>query len=79
MRSKLAFHIAYGGYKNQKENIHFVGEMLIKAEVVETSEVVETCQSPPPPSPPQPKAEKRNASRKIEKKSASVILLLKLH
>ena len=31
VRSKLAFDVAYGGYKNQQENIHFIREMPIKA------------------------------------------------
>ena len=34
----------YGGYKNEQRNVHFVREMPIKQEVVETSEVVETYQ-----------------------------------
>ena len=34
VKSKLAFDIAYGGYKNQQENIYFNCEMLIKDEVV---------------------------------------------
>ena len=40
VRSKLAFDVTYGGYKNQQENIHFIREMPIKQDVVETSEVV---------------------------------------
>ena len=60
VRSKLAFDVAYGGYKNQQENMHFICEMLIKQEVVENSEVVETYLPPPLPlSPPTPEAEKK--------------------
>ena len=73
---KLALDIAYGGYKNQQENIHLIREMPIKQEVVETSEVVETC--PPPPPAPTPETEKK-CNPKKRKKTVSVILLLKLH
>ena len=79
VKSKLAFDIAYGSYKNQQENIHFICEMLIKQEVVKTSKVVETFPLPAPTPAPTPKAEKRKASQKREKLSLSVILLLKLH
>ena len=47
MKSKVSFDIAYGGYKNEQKNIHFICEVLIKREVVETSEVVKTCPAPP--------------------------------
>ena len=40
VRSKLAFDVTYGGYKNQQENIHFFREMPLKQDVVETSKVV---------------------------------------
>ena len=64
MRSKLVFDIAYGNYKNQQENIHFIREMPIKQEVIETNEVVEMC-SPHPPTPtPTPEAEKRKCKPK---------------
>ena len=44
MKSKVALDIAYGGYTNEQENIHFIHKMPIKQEVVETSEMVEMCQ-----------------------------------
>ena len=47
MKSKVSFDIAYGGYKNEQKNVHFICEMLIKQETVETSEVVETCPAAP--------------------------------
>ena len=47
VKSKVAFETAYGDYKNEKENMLFVCEMPIIEEVLETSEVVETCQPPP--------------------------------
>ena len=50
VKSKLAFNIASGGYKNQQENIHFIREMPIKQEVVKTSNVVEMYSPPPPTS-----------------------------
>ena len=50
MKSKVAFDIAYGGFKNEKENIHFVYDMLKKPEAMETSKVVGTYQPQPPPS-----------------------------
>ena len=46
VKSKVAFEIAYGNYKNEKENMLFVCEMPIIQEVLEASEVVETCQPP---------------------------------
>ena len=46
VKSKVAFEIAYGNYKNEKENMRFVSEMPIMQEVLEASEVVETCQPP---------------------------------
>ena len=79
VRSKLAFDIVYGTYKNQQENIHFIREMLIKQKVVETSEVVGACPLPAPTPALTLETEKRNASLKRGKQSASVILLLKLH
>ena len=76
----MAFDIAYVGYKNEQENIHFIREMPIKQEATETSEVVEMCQPQSPPlSTPTLEAEKRNANhQKREKRSANVKLLLKL-
>ena len=47
MKSKVAFDIAYGSYKNEQENKHFVREMPIKQDVVETSEMAETYQLHP--------------------------------
>ena len=80
VKSKVAFDIAYVGYKNEQENIHFIREMPIKQEATETSEVVEMCQPQSPPlSTPTLEAEKRNANhQKREKRSANVKLLLKL-
>ena len=69
VRSKLAFDIGYGGYKNQQQNIHFIHKMPITQEVVEISEVVLLLR----------RLKKRIASQKKEKQRASVILLLKLH
>ena len=43
VKIKVAFDIAYRSYKNKQEKIHFIREMLIKQEVLETSEVVESC------------------------------------
>ena len=75
VKSKVAFDIAYVGYKNEQENIHFIREMPIKQEATETSEVVEMC----PFSTPTLEAEKRNVNhQKREKRSANVKLLLKL-
>ena len=37
VKSKVAFDIAYAGYKNKQENIHFICEMPIKQEVLKTS------------------------------------------
>ena len=65
VKSKVAFGIAYGVYKNEQENIHIFCKMLIKQEVVETSEVVEICQSPPS-STPSPEAKKKEC--KLPKK-----------
>ena len=60
VKSKVAFDVAYGGYKNEQEKINFIREMQIKQEVVETSVVVETRQpQPPPSSTPILKAEKK--------------------
>ena len=46
VKSKVAFEITYGNYKNEKENMRFVSEMPIMQEVLEASEVVETRQPP---------------------------------
>ena len=81
VKIKVAFDIAYRSYKNKQEKIHFIREMLIKQEVLETSEVVDSCH--------QllrhlllllrVKKKKKNANHhKREKQSASVKLLLKL-
>ena len=43
----MAFDIAYGGYRNEQENMHFVRKMLTKQEVLETSELVKTYQPLP--------------------------------
>ena len=67
MKSKIAFDVAFGGYKNKEENIHFIREMLIKQEVVETSQVVEMC--PPTPLPPTPAPEVAEKECKPPKKS----------
>ena len=53
--------------------------MLIKQKAVETSEVVGACPLPAPTPALTLETEKRNASLKRGKQSASVILLLKLH
>ena len=74
VKSKTAFDITYGGCKNEQENIHFISEIVIKQEVMETSVVIETCQLPPPLSTPVLEAEKkeckppkkRKAKRKCE-------------
>ena len=79
VKSKTAFDITYGGCKNEQENIHFISEIVIKQEVMETSVVVETCQLPPSLSTPVLEAGKKECKPpKKEKESASVKLLLKL-
>ena len=67
VRSKLAFDIAYGNYKNQQENVHFICETSIKQEVVETSEVVEMCPPNPPSSTATPEVEKKEYKPKKRK------------
>ena len=59
MKSKVAFDIAYGGYKNEKENTHFICEISIQPEVMETSKVAGTYQPQPPPSSTPLKVEKK--------------------
>ena len=73
VKTKVAFDIAYRGYKNEQEDIHFVREMPIKQEVMETSERVETYQQPPWPFPASETEKKeckppkkRNAKRECE-------------
>ena len=43
VKRKVTFDIAYRSYKNKPEKIHFILEMPIKQEVVESSKVVKTC------------------------------------
>ena len=80
MKSKVDFDIAYGGYKNEQENIHSIREIAIKQEVVETSEVAEMCQPQPLPlSTPTLETEKMECKpSKREKESTNMKLLLKL-
>ena len=72
VRSKLAFDIAYGNYKNQQENVHFICETSIKQEVVETSEVVGMCPPHPPSSTATPEVEKKGIQAKKEKSKVQV-------
>ena len=62
--SKVAFDIAYGNYKNQQENMHFVREMPIKQNVVKTSEMVEMCPPHRPSPTPTIEAEKKECKPK---------------
>ena len=70
MESKVAFHIAYVGYKNEQENIHVIHKRPIKQDVAETREVVETYPLPPPPPTPAPETEKEMQTAKKEKGKA---------
>ena len=62
--SKVAFDVAYGNYKNQQENMHFIREMPIKQNVVKTSEMAEMCPSHPPSPTPTLEAEKKECKPK---------------
>ena len=76
MKSKVAFDIAYGSYKNEQENKHFVREMPIKQDVVETSEMAKTYQLHPLLL---PRLKKRNENcQKREKQSVTLKLLIQL-
>ena len=70
MESKVAFDIAYVGYKNEQENIHIIHKRPIKQDVAETREVVETYPLPPPPRTPAPETEKEMQTAKKEKGKA---------
>ena len=78
VRGKLAFDIAYGNYKNQQENVHFICETSIKQEVVETSEVVEMCPPHPPSSTSTPEAEKKEYKPKKRKAKCKCDIVAKI-
>ena len=44
----MAFEIAFAGYQNQQENLHFV-QLPVKQEKIDTDEVVEVAECPPEP------------------------------